>query len=79
MRELNLVTERQNFWTEAIVKEKTVRLNWLSKHDKNAYNELKIQAAENRQEIKEPKNRDLVPKTDFLDDVGGIFVVYGEF
>lgn len=43
MRELNLDTQRQNFWTEAIVKEKTVRLDWLTKHDRDTYTDLKNQ------------------------------------
>lgn len=57
MRELNLDTQKQNFWTEAIVKEKTVRLDWLVKHEKNTYDELKQSVcSENYEAEAQPKD-----------------------
>jgi len=40
MRELNMDTQRQNFWTEAIIKEKTVALKHMEKHNAGAFKTL---------------------------------------
>ena len=53
MRELNLDTQRQNFWRDAIIKETSVRLDWLSKHEKDTYHELKTQALEANKDANE--------------------------
>ena len=64
MRELNLDTQRQNFWRDAIIKETSVRLDWLSKHEKDTYHELKTQALEankDANEISEKKEQAYEP------------------
>ena len=68
MRELNLDTQRQNFWTEAIIKEKTVRLDWLTKYERQTYDSLKKQVINNLEESQDetpvaPKNPSSNSKT----------------
>ena len=74
MREL-MDTQRQNFWTESIVKEKKKRLDWLAKTDPNEFTRLSEAAAEEAP----GKIENTIGKgqENLLDDVGGIATLTG--
>jgi len=74
MREL-MDTQRQNFWTESIVKEKKKRLDWLMKTDPNEFMRLSEAAAQEAP----GKIENTIGKgqENLLDDVGGIATLKG--
>ena len=74
MREL-MDTQRQNFWTESIVKEKKKRLDWLMKTDPNEFMRLSEAAAQEAP----GKIENTIGKGQekLLDDVGGIATLTG--
>jgi len=68
-------TQRQNFWTESIVKEKKKRLDWLMKTDPNEFMRLSNAAAQEAP----GKIENTIGKGQekLLDDVGGIATLKG--
>ena len=50
VRELNMDTQRQNFWKESIDKEAYVRLNWHSRYSKEFARDVAAMAAKPRKE-----------------------------
>lgn len=68
-------TQRQNFWTESIVKEKKKRLDWLMKTDPNEFMRLSEAAAQEAP----GKIENTIGKgqENLLDDVGGIATLKG--
>jgi len=61
VRELNMDTQRQNFWKEAIVKEAFVRLAWHEKYGKEVKGRDTISREERRRE-RAKKLTEMVPK-----------------
>ncbi|XP_066283761.1 protein SPMIP1-like [Branchiostoma lanceolatum] len=58
VRELNMDTQRQNFWKESIKKEAYVRLHWLEKYNKD-FNRARSSLNRPRREVAPP----VVPKS----------------
>nr|XP_002124916.1 protein ATP6V1FNB-like [Ciona intestinalis] len=61
VRELNMDTQRQNFWKEAIKKEAYVRLAWHQKYRDNVSEDDQTQATE-QQRTRSKRFQDMVPK-----------------
>ena len=69
-------TQRQNFWTESIVKEKKKRLDWLMKTDPSEFMRLSQEAAQEAP-AKIDDNQTGKGQENLLDDVGGIATLTG--
>jgi len=79
MREL-MDTQRQNFWTEAIQKEGKKRLEWLSRNDRQQFDDLSVQAAikdDAWRVVTGKRHIHVHDKDDLLTDVGGTAALKG--